>query len=85
MHDEWDTIYLEPGQNVLLFMHTAGAGNAATDWYEYLISAGDGTDHTGNAYKIGGTIDAELNWNDGLSVGLHVDNTIWARVSILYL
>ena len=85
LHDEWITVHLEKGQNALIFLHTVGAGDAITHWYAYLISAAESADNKGNVYKIAGTIDMCYNWNDGLSIGLCVDSTIWARVSILYL
>lgn len=69
----------------MIFLHTVGEGNAITHWYAYLIGAAESADNKGNVYKIAGTIDMYYNWNNGLSLGLHVDSTVWARVSILYL
>ena len=85
MSNAWNTIHLNPNENALLVGHLVGNSNAMEAFFCYLIAAGAAESNTGKYYKIAGNYEPELNWNNGLSIGIHASDTIWMQFSILYI
>ena len=76
---------MNPNENALLVGHLVGNSNAMEAFFCYLIAAGAAESNTGKYYKIAGNYEPELNWNNGLSIGIHASDTIWMQFSILYI
>ena len=80
----WFTVKLENDQNALIVGHIISSGNA-DDYFCYIACAASSESGTPKNYKIAGTADIWMNWNNGKSLGINASSTQWVEISVLYL
>ena len=83
-HDAWVTVKFENDQNALIIGHVISSGNA-DDYFCYIACAASSESGTPKNYKIAGTADIWMNWNNGKSLGINASSTQWVEISVLYL
>lgn len=83
-HDAWVTVKFENDQNALIIGHVISSGNA-DDYFFYIACAASSESGTPKNYKIAGTADILMNWNNGKSLGINASSTQWVEISVLYL
>ena len=80
----WFTVKLENDQNALIVGHIISSGNA-DGYFCYFACAASSDSGTPKSYKIAGTLDIWMNWNNGNSLGINATSTQWIEISVLYL